>query len=82
MGKPRPNKYSQRHQKKNPGNRIVHIPVARRPKPQGMAILEEVKMTARERRLANFLGAGRALGTTRQHNGVVRDYFRYTLFNT
>lgn len=77
MGRPLPNRYSQKYQRRNPGNRVVHIPLPNRPEPIGMQVLQEVHMSARNRRLANFLGGGRALGTTKHHNGVVKDYFRY-----
>ena len=77
MGRPLPNRFSQKYQRRNPGNRVVHIPLPNRPEPIGMQVLQEVHMSARNRRLANFLGGGRATGTSKHHNGVVKDYFRY-----
>lgn len=69
-------KYTRQLQSHNPGDVEVAFQPPVRAAPQGMKALTNVAFTRRQLKLANFVGGSRAPGTTRQHSGVINQYFK------
>lgn len=74
MPRPAPDRFSQRFKRNNPGDILPEIREERQ-QPEGMAALQNLGLTGRDKKVAEFCAGGRAKGTTSQHNGVIKEFF-------